>query len=486
MVVKCDKCPYTAKFSYMIRDHQLTHSDVKVWKCEFPGCLIRLKSKKNLKRHALIHETAPEDRKHYRCEFNSCDYKFNSKSNLKAHVAAKHTPQRARNFQCSLCPKSFFGAHVLKTHIRTHVKELKLSCRYCSFSTYSEPSLVVHMRTLHEKPVKYSCTFRGCKFSTAYSNSWAGHVRLHDPDPQVRRPFPCNFPGCDFRASQKGNVKKHFRARHKANRPREFMCSLCSKAFYSSTSLNGHLNAQHTTESVYSCGKCSYLTPYSGNMSRHMREKHGVGPMEIFECEMCGYRANQRCTIRKHMMNVHAGAEKQFKCDKPGCNYETNFSSDLKRHLLVHAEDIQSHFPFACSFPDCDFRRKTNAERVQHGLQHETCKFQLTCKICSKSGYPDEVSLRFHSFRYHDQRPWKCSICDYAVCYKRTLQRHSQTHHETGSVEVQAPGSDRRSGIGTGPGSTSPARSSGILWKHSVEDRIPIIVILERIGINWF
>ena len=483
MVFKCDKCPYTAKSKTMVRIHQLVHSDLRAWKCQFPGCSISFKSKSGLTRHKVSHEGTLEIRKRYRCEFNSCERRFISQSNLNSHIATKHTLQRARNFQCSFCTKSFFGENVLKNHIQSHVKELRISCRYCEFSTYSEQSLSQHTKILHEKPVVHVCTFPGCKFSSAYSRSWADHVRLHDPDPQVRRPFPCSFPGCDFRGSNKGNVNQHFRARHKENRTKGFKCSLCPKAFYSSVSLIEHLSALHTNENFYRCGKCSYLSAYSANMSRHMREKHGTGILKRFECETCGYRANSQSTIRKHTMNMHGTAEKRLKCDKPGCTFKTNFSSGLKRHLLVHGDDLQSQFPFACTFTGCDFRRKIKSEMVQHELQHETCKVQLKCKICSKGGYPDKLSLHFHSFNYHDQKSWKCSLCDYAASHKCTLQRHIKTHHNDGSMEVQGPGSDRRSRIGTGTGSTTAMRSA--IWKHFAQDRIPV-VILQQIGIHSF
>ena len=180
-------------------------------------------------------------------------------------------------------------------------------------------------------------------------------------------------------------------------------------------------------------------------------------------------------------------ADKQFKCDKPGCTFETNFSSGLKKHLLVHEDGIQSHFPLACSFPGCHFRRKRKSEMVQHELRHETCKVPLKCKICLNSGYLDKLSLRFHNFKYHDQRSWNCSMCDYAVCFKSPLQRHIQTHHR-GSIQVRLGQSvsDKRSRTrtGTGTGITSMV-GSGSLWKRSVQERIPV-VILDMIDISMF
>ena len=55
---------------------------------------------------------------------------------------------------------------------------------------------------------KFKCMVKrpGCKFSAKYYSAWAEHVRVHDPDPQVRRPYPCSFPGCDFRGSTKARV----------------------------------------------------------------------------------------------------------------------------------------------------------------------------------------------------------------------------------------------------------------------------------------
>ena len=152
----------------------------------------------------------------------------------------------------------------------------------------------------------------------------------------------------------------------------------------------------------------------------------------------------QKTTINTHRLSAHS-QEKSLKCSHPGCSYKTNFSVVMKRHLLTHGENLKSQYPFACTFPGCDFRRRSKIEILQHAERHETNKVQLTCKLCRKSAYPDTKSLHFHSFKYHNQKSIKCSMCDYAVCHLSTLQVHMRKQHGS-SVQLKLP-VESKSGI---------------------------------------
>ena len=95
------------------------------------------------------------------------------------------------------------------------------------------------------------------------------------------------------------------------------------------------------------------------------REKHAEGKstQKMFQCEVCGYRANQSSTIAEHKVNMHS-EEIKFQCDAPGCAYKTNISNNMQQYRLVHAADLESQFPFACALPT--FRRRSKWEFVQH------------------------------------------------------------------------------------------------------------------------
>ena len=261
MEFACDKCSHVANREHNIRNHQLVHSELRPWKCEFPSCFASFKSNGTLKAHKSTHETNLEVRKPHICKFGNCEYRAANTSTLRNHTLAHHTPGRERNFQCSMCSKSFFTNETLEAHIEAHVKELRLPCDHCNFSTHSRPSLRQHVKNMHsEKQVTYACPFPDCIFSSNYERNLTSHVRSHDLDPTVRRPFSCSFLNCDYRAISKLDVNKHIRARHNPLRFKDIECPLCSKLFYSESGLKEHLNSHHTNETLFRCDKCSYVT----------------------------------------------------------------------------------------------------------------------------------------------------------------------------------------------------------------------------------
>ena len=480
MVATCDKCSYVGKYKFQVKNHQQRiHSELKPWRCEFPGCSLRFKCKYYLNSHKRKHETDPETRKPHRCKFSKCEYRAAVKGTLKNHIEAKHTPSKPRNVSCPLCPKLFNSGGALKSHVQTHVRELRLSCTHCNFSTHSQGSLRIHVKTVHEKPMTYFCKFQNCKYSTKNFGTWKSHGRTHDPDPKVRRPLPCNFPNCKFRASCRANVRQHILARHNPERTMDFMCSLCSKAFYTSAGLKSHVNSCHTNETVYSCSQCSYASYSSKSLRYHTQKKHRAGDScsKNLVCELCGYRANQKYLMDSHKMNLHS-TERKFECEQPGCTYRTNSKSALKLHGLVHEDDLRSRFPFACTISGCDFRRKSKWEILLHEKLHVTCKTRLKCNLCSNSCYPDQKSLQFHRFKYHDTKCWKCQMCDYAASQNQSLQKHIQKNHDD-SAEIK-PSLAKESKNWTGTVGKSGVGSR--FWCHPLEDRIPV-VILEKIEI---
>ena len=176
MEIKCDGCCFVTRWKCVLKKHQLVHSDLKSWKCEVPSCGRSVKTEVNLKRHKRTHETNPLLWKPHRCKLSNCAYRAASNSDLMRHITTKHTPGRARNFQCSLCPKSFYTNKGLGSHIQAHVKELSLSCVHCNFRTHSKQSLYLHVKHRHGKAKTRYCTFPGCKYSTTYEGVLYDHV----------------------------------------------------------------------------------------------------------------------------------------------------------------------------------------------------------------------------------------------------------------------------------------------------------------------
>ncbi|XP_039300416.1 zinc finger protein 16-like [Nilaparvata lugens] len=94
---------------------------------------------------------------------------------------------------------------------------------------------------------------------------------------------------------------------------------------------------------LHSCAHCSYKTPNSANLKRHIRKHTGETP---FSCEFCDYKTARSCLLKEHI-TTHTG-EKPYICDF--CDYKSAKSEGLKRHIRTHTGEK----PFSCEL--CDFK----------------------------------------------------------------------------------------------------------------------------------
>ena len=366
----------------------------------------------------------------YKCSFPGCDYRAALTNSLKTHVDVLHNPGRTRGFKCSMCPSKFYTQRVLEEHISRHVREMIFSCNYCDFKTVSRRSHGRHIRTVHEKSARFECPFPGCSFSALRQDSvQRHHRRTHDPDPQVRRPFPCDFPDCTYRTSCLSHLKRHVQGYHNPSRAKEFACRLCSKTYRDVYCLRNQINVTHTNEIVYSCDKYK-IGHNAGVIKKHTLGVHEKAPA-TFKCELSDYSsAYSKQAIHRHLITAHKET-RRFKCDNIGCNFQTNCGQVLKKHVLLHDEDPKRKYPFPCNFPGCDFRRRKKCELRSHEQRHEMRSTpDIKCELCPNRSYPDTASLKYHRWVEHSQNVYKCSKCNYIASSNTTLTNHVRLSHD--------------------------------------------------------
>lgn len=213
------------------------------------------------------------------------------------------------------------------------------------------------------------------------------HARIHDPDPQVRRPVPWNFSGCSYRSSTKSDLHKH--AHHDTtDRQKHVIFPLCSKRFYSRGGLTSHVTRFHASENCYKCGQCKY----SGRVSHDLRRHHKAVHLKEkpFKCGTCHNATSGKYRLKINEMTAHSN-ERRFKCDNAKCKYQTNDTYSFKRHLLLHKKDPKRQFPFARTPPECDFRGRYGDKTKVLEKIHAQPADSLTRHI-QESRYPDPES----------------------------------------------------------------------------------------------
>ena len=209
---------------------------------------------------------------------------------------------------------------------------------------------------------------------------------------------------------------------------------MCTKALVTRQSLTAHINHAHTQEELYKCDKCQYVGKSEGCLRGHRRRMHQEDywkhPTAWLYCKLCPKRVREKSRLRWHEKKVH-GKEKQFRCGTPDCKYETNYVLSLNKHVLCHEEDPKKRFPFPCTFPGCDFRRRHKKQMASHELLNETSGLQLECKLCPGKHYPDGLSLFFHDCIAHNRKRHKCPLCNFAASKKSNRTKHMRRIHNS-------------------------------------------------------
>ena len=126
--------------------------------------------------------------------------------------------------------------------------------------------------------------------------------------------------------------------------------------------------------------------PMANVLKYHRETEHGL---KAQVCNLCGKTVR---TMKRHLLLVHT-TEKHLQCDK--CDYQTNNSSHLKRHMLRHSDAPNGGRDFVCEL--CHKAFYTNKELKKHSLIHSGIK-PYKCDICS-SAFSDFSNHRQHMMR---------------------------------------------------------------------------------------
>ncbi|XP_039625469.1 PR domain zinc finger protein 4 [Polypterus senegalus] len=154
------------------------------------------------------------------------------------------------------------------------------------------------------------------------------------------------------------------------SKDKKFKCSMCSRAFTSSSKLNVHVMG-HVGVKPYKCGFCSKAFSDPSNLRKHLKIHTG---QKNYRCTLCEKSFTQKAHLASHMV-IHTG-EKNLKCDH--CDRMFMRRQDLKQHILTHTQERQ----IKC--PKCDklFWRSNHLKK--HLNSHEG-KRDYICEKCSKA-----------------------------------------------------------------------------------------------------
>ncbi|KAK4467713.1 hypothetical protein MN116_008648 [Schistosoma mekongi] len=136
---QCDLCFKRYSGLKSLKNHKLTHSDIRPHKCSICGKAFLRADKMRL------HEISHLNVKPFECA--TCKQRFTRSDKLKIH---HRTHTGVRPYACTFCPKRFTRSDKLKIHERIHTKVKPYECSHCGKCFARSDK-----RRLHEKTHMY-------------------------------------------------------------------------------------------------------------------------------------------------------------------------------------------------------------------------------------------------------------------------------------------------------------------------------------------
>ncbi|KAI8118743.1 hypothetical protein FF38_07308 [Lucilia cuprina] len=180
----CEICGKVFKSSAVLNDHHYTHID----KTQLP----------------------------YACEEPNCSKRFSNKEKLKIH---KMRHAGIKNFSCPYCGMLKTTRNELKIHINYHTLERTWPCRFCPKVCNSAGNLKMHVRNMHERAKDFACRYCDRTFAKADTKKY--HEMTHTGE----KPHQCKECGKRFVQPAALRTHRKIHLRQKANLEVKEKCS---------------------------------------------------------------------------------------------------------------------------------------------------------------------------------------------------------------------------------------------------------------------
>lgn len=199
-------------------------------------------------------------------------------------------------------------------------------------------------------------------------------------------------------------------------------CPYCNYTSHQRGTVDIHIRRLHTNDRPHLCEICGKGFVKSSLLKEHIGVKHNQMKRErSFICSECDFSTYTRTLLDAHTINRHTPYRRQV-YKCDKCEAQLCSAHSLKEHVnLCHTNER----PFPCSM--CDFAAKSAKRLKNHMIYHSEKVFK--CDTCGKMFYT-RPQLRRHQLVHSRTTDFSCPYCSYQCSLAENLRKHCQAIHK--------------------------------------------------------
>ena len=347
-----------------------------------------------------------------KCNDTNCGYTSTKKGYITTHERINHSKEASQKYiilKCKHCEFENNRNMVLERHVRSqHNKEVRFSCSNCMCRSFFKQSIEFHVES-HPKSDNAKLLLVGCIQCKENSDhkiceTEAGRQRIRkegtgmtqkDLDPLVihkrvtkdnqKQLIPskkCIQTECDYKSTKQVYIKTHERLNHG--------------------------NPAINKEDIIKCTECEFQNNIYQIMERHKKSQHNK---EVnFICSHCVFQSFFKHSIVSHIKNHHKNINAKvlligcIKCKKDTAHTKCEAETNIDDKLFTNGELTK-------------IKTKKNA------------KYNYNCKICLFVGLSHKQIISHMKTEHDNEKLYQCDFCKYKCNYVPNLKTHRQAKH---------------------------------------------------------